>query len=69
MDVLLLLVDTGLMLFLCYWAIANDAAGNGTPGGFFAYRSDQTPPPDQTPSNRVSRNARRLHHRRHLNRS
>ncbi len=59
MDVLLLVLDTGLMLFLCYWAIGNDAAGSGTTSGFFAYRSNQTPPPD-----RASRNVRRRDNRR-----
>jgi hypothetical protein len=45
MEALLLVFDTGLMIFLCYWAITNDAAGNrGTPRGLFSYRGERPPP-------------------------
>jgi len=48
MDTLLIMVDTILMVVLCYWARMNDAAGNsGTPGGLFAYHTEQ-PPLEQT---------------------
>jgi hypothetical protein len=41
MDVILLMLDTALIIFLCYWAGRNDAAGSsGATHGLFAYRGE-----------------------------